>query len=135
MTLGLVVCATINRWAPLHDALRTGRYFEAGARSRIAVSVRSGAHLPRDQDALFTTAYFHTHAEIASEAHDAGLEVVGQYGLEGAAWLMGEIDSWLDAPAQRAIVLDAMRLTESEPSLLGISGHVMTAMRRLPRED
>jgi SAM-dependent methyltransferase len=124
----MVVCATINRWAPLHDALRTGRYFEADARSRIHGSVQSGAHLPRGRDALFTTAYFHTPAEIAGEAHDVGLEVTGQYGLEGAAWLMGEIDSWLDDPAQRATVLDGMRVTELEPSLLGVSGHVLTAM-------
>lgn len=126
----LVVCATINRWAPLHDVLCAGRYFDSEARARIESTVTSGAHRPRAVEALFTTAYFHTPEEIASEAADAGLSVAGQYGVEGAAWLMGEIDAWLDNPAQRAAVLDAMRLTESVPSLLGVSGHLLTAMRR-----
>jgi 2-polyprenyl-3-methyl-5-hydroxy-6-metoxy-1,4-benzoquinol methylase len=127
---GLVVCATINRCTPLHDTLRAGRYFDPAVRARVQASVASGTHRPREAEALFTTAYFHTPEEIATEAAEAALEVVGQYGVEGAAWLMGQLDSWLDDPAQRAEVLDAMRLTESVPSLLGVSAHLLTAMRR-----
>jgi SAM-dependent methyltransferase len=127
---GLVVCATINRWAPLYDTLRVGRYFDPAVRARVEASGASGTHRPREAEALFTTAYFHTPDEIATEAAEAGLDVVGQYGVEGAAWLMGEIDSWLDDPTQRVEVLDAMRLTESVPSLLGVSAHLLTAMRR-----
>lgn len=53
--------------------------------------------------------------------------MTGQYGLEGTAWLMGEVDEWLDDPQRRAVVLDVIRRTESEPSLLGASGHLLTA--------
>jgi SAM-dependent methyltransferase len=127
---GLVVCATINRWAPLYDTLRVGRFFDPVVRARVEASVASGTHRPREAEALFTTAYFHTSEEIATESGESGLDVIGQYGVEGAAWLMGGIDSWLDDPAQRAEVLNAMRLTESVPSLLGVSAHLLTAMRR-----
>lgn len=130
VTRGLVVAATINRWAPLHDTMRAGRYFDPEVRARTESSVASGAHLPRGPEALFTTAYFHTPEEITAEAADVGLAVTGQFGVEGAAWLMGDVDSWLDDPARRAAVLTATRLTESVPSLLGISGHLLTAMRR-----
>jgi SAM-dependent methyltransferase len=126
----LVVCATINRCAPLHDTLLGGRYFDPAVRARVDASVASGTHRPREAEALFTTAYFHTPDEIATEAAEAGLEMVEQYGIEGAVWLMGEIDSWLDNPAQRAEVLNALRSTESVPSLLGISGHLLTVTRR-----
>ena len=129
VTRGLVVAATINRFAPLHDTLRMGRYFEPDARARVTATVESGAHRPADTDALFTTAYFHAPDEIAAEVADAGLILTGQYGVEGAAWLMGGIDEWLDDPARRADVLAAMRVTESVPSLLGVSGHVLTAAR------
>jgi SAM-dependent methyltransferase len=127
---GLVVCATINRCAPLHDTLRAGRYFDPAVRARVEASVASGTHRPRGAEALFTTAYFHTPDEIATESAEAGLDVVGQYGVEGAAWLMSEIDAWLDDPPRRADVLSALRLTESVPTLLGVSGHLLTAMRR-----
>jgi 2-polyprenyl-3-methyl-5-hydroxy-6-metoxy-1,4-benzoquinol methylase len=130
VTRGLVVAATINRFAALHDTLRMGRYFEPDVRARATATAESGAHRPADAEALFTTAYFHAPDEIAAEVAEAGLVVDGQYGVEGAAWLMGGIGAWLDDPARRADVLDAMRATESVPSLLGVSSHVLTAARR-----
>ncbi|MFF5015500.1 hypothetical protein [Streptomyces sp. NPDC001165] len=43
---------------------------------------------------------------------------------------MGDVSDWLDDPARRDLVLRALRQTESEPSLLGISGHLLTAGSR-----
>ncbi len=76
-----------------------------------------------------TTAYFHDPASAPGEFRAAGLSPAGQYGLEGAACVMGDVNEWLDDPERRAAVLDALRRTESEPSLLGISGHLLTAGR------
>jgi len=129
---GLVVVATISRFAPLHDVLRRGRYFDAAVRDRVESSVATGAHRPRATDELFTTAYFHEPDEIVGELGTAGLDVTQQYGLEGAAWLISDVDSWLDDPDRRADVLRALRLTESAPSLRGVSAHVLTAARRVP---
>ncbi|MFI7702274.1 hypothetical protein [Nonomuraea sp. NPDC049480] len=55
---------------------------------------------------------------------------VGRYGLEGAFWLYGDVDDWLDDPERRALMLDAQRSMESVPSLLGVSGHMLTVARR-----
>ncbi|MER5542798.1 class I SAM-dependent methyltransferase [Streptomyces sp. CG4] len=128
---GLVVAATINRFAPLHDNLSTGLYFDAEHRPQIEAAVGDGRMRPTGRPkSLFTTAYFHEPADVPAEFADAGLTPQGQYGLEGAAWLMGDIASWLDDPERRPLVLAAMRRTESVPSLLGISGHVLTAGTR-----
>jgi SAM-dependent methyltransferase len=124
---GLVVAATINRWSALQDLLNHGRYFEDGLRDRLHSGLEDGRHLPHPQESLFTTAYFHRPDEVTAEFADAGLEPTGQYGLEGAAWLMGGVTEWLDDPDRRALLLDAVRRTESVPSLLGISGHLLTA--------
>jgi SAM-dependent methyltransferase len=128
-TGGLVVVATISRFAPLHDTLRLGRYFDADVRDRVEISMATGAHRPRNSDGLFTTAYFHEPGEIVDELGAAGLAVTGQFGVEGAAWLISDMDSWLDDPDRRAAVLRALRLTESAPSLLGVSAHVLSAAR------
>ncbi|MQY37337.1 hypothetical protein SRB17_53410 [Streptomyces sp. RB17] len=128
---GLVVAATINRFAPLHDNLSTGLYFDAGHRPQIEAAVGDGRMRPTGgPKSLFTTAYFHDPGDVPTEFTDAGLTPHGQYGLEGAAWLMGGIDSWLDDAERRPLVLAAMRQTESVPSLLGISGHVLTSGTR-----
>ncbi|MER5636792.1 class I SAM-dependent methyltransferase [Kitasatospora sp. NPDC002227] len=124
---GLVVAATINRYASLHDHLRRGGYFDPRTRGQIDATTESG--LLGAAPSGFTTAYFHRPAEVPGEFHDAGLTTTGQYGLEGAAWLLGSVNDHLDDPGRRRIVLDALRRTEAEPSLLGVSGHLLTAAR------
>ncbi|MFC5910216.1 class I SAM-dependent methyltransferase [Streptacidiphilus monticola] len=128
---GLVVAATINRFAGLHDQLRKEVWFDPALRPRIAAGTADGRHRPRE-DGDFTTAYFHEPADVPREFAEAGLEPCGQYGLEGAAWLMGGVEAWLDDPERRAAVLEALRLTESSPALLGVSGHLLTVGRRPP---
>ncbi|MFJ9820784.1 class I SAM-dependent methyltransferase [Streptomyces sp. NPDC101151] len=128
---GLVVAATINRYAALHDNLSTGLYFDAERRPQIEAAVGDGRMRPTGgSKSLFTTAYFHEPAEVLAEFSDAGLTPHGQYGLEGAAWLMGEVSDRLDDPDRRELVLRALRKTESVPSLLGVSGHLLTAGSR-----
>ncbi|MDJ0342160.1 methyltransferase domain-containing protein [Streptomyces sp. H10-C2] len=124
---GLVIAATINRFAGLHDTLNQGRYFEPGRRAVTDSVTRDGHHRPTGSEALFTTAYFHDPDEVPAEFADAGLTPAGQYGLEGAAWLMNDTEAWLLDPGRRELLLSAMRLTESVPSLLGVSGHLLTA--------
>ncbi|MBD0741326.1 class I SAM-dependent methyltransferase [Streptomyces sp. CBMA152] len=124
---GLLVTATINRFAGLHDALNRERYFDPSRRSRIEAAARDGRLCNEGGNALFTTAYFHQPPEIARDLERAGFTPVGQYGVEGAAWLMGEVGTWLEDAARCELLLGALRLTESEPSLLGVSGHLLTA--------
>jgi SAM-dependent methyltransferase len=123
---GTLVAATINRYAGVHDTLSQGRYFDPARRPRIEAAAADG-NLRPSENSLFTTAYFHQPPEIAAEVAAAGFGAAGQYGIEGAAWLMGGITAWLDDPEQCALVLRAMRITESDPSLLGVSGHLLTA--------
>jgi len=42
----LVIVATINRYAPLHDTLRNARYFQPAVRARNDATMRSGEHRP-----------------------------------------------------------------------------------------
>ncbi|SCK10051.1 bifunctional 2-polyprenyl-6-hydroxyphenol methylase/3-demethylubiquinol 3-O-methyltransferase UbiG [Streptomyces sp. WMMB 322] len=128
---GLVVAATINRFAGIHDTLNKGAYFDPGLRPQIEAAAHDGRlRAAEGEKSMFTTAYFHQPEEVPAEFTAAGLTPTGQYGLEGAAWLMGGLASWLDDPGRRELVLHAMRRTESVPSLLGVSGHVLTAGRK-----
>ncbi|MFF7788627.1 methyltransferase domain-containing protein [Streptomyces sp. NPDC007991] len=129
---GLVVAATINRHAALHDLLREERYFEPAHRARTDSVSEHGRHPSQWEGSLFTTAYFARPDEPPREFTEAGLVVDGQYGVEGVAWLMGGVERWLDDPERREAVLAATRRIESEPALLGASGHLLTAGRRLP---
>jgi SAM-dependent methyltransferase len=123
----LVAAAQISRYAGLHDLLRLGRYFEPGIPEHTAEVLRTG-HLPAGGP-FFTDAYFHDPAEIAEEFAEAGLRDAVPHGLEGAAWLMGAIETYLEDPGRRNCVLEALRSVETAPSVLGVSGHILTTGR------
>ncbi|WP_060882799.1 class I SAM-dependent methyltransferase [Streptomyces caniscabiei] len=131
---GAVVAATINRFAGLNDTLMQGNYFIPERRERTDAVSGHGRHRYSSADPHFTTAYFADPADVPGEFAEAGLTPEGQYGVEGVAWLMGGVEEWLDDPERREAVLAATRRIESEPTLLGASGHVLTVGRR-PGED
>ena len=126
---GPVVAATINRYAQLHDLLREERYFTPEHRERTDRVLVDGRHPYRDEG-FFTVAHFAQPDEVTAQFTDARLAVEGQYGVEGVAWLMGGVEDWLDDPARRETVPAACRHIESEPTLLGASGHLLTVGRR-----
>jgi 2-polyprenyl-3-methyl-5-hydroxy-6-metoxy-1,4-benzoquinol methylase len=124
---GPVIAATINRHAGLHDQLNRGGWFEPQRRARLEATSATGRVHPGGE---FTTAYLHRPAEIAAEMTAAGLAVTGQYGVQGAAWLMADIAAYLQDDMKRDSVLAALRIIESDPALLGVSAHLLTAARR-----
>jgi hypothetical protein len=73
----------------------------------------------------FTTAYFHRPDDLAAEIVAAGLTLSTLVGVEGAAWLLPGLPRLLADPAGRTHLLDLLRRTEGEPSLLGVSGHLL----------
>ena len=78
----------------------------------------------------FTTAYFHHPAELADEVRAAGLELVELLPLESVGAFTACFPSvWAD-PGRRETLLSLVRLVEREPSLLGISPHLLAVARR-----
>lgn len=123
---GLVVAATISRYAGLYDTLVRGRYLEPEVRRVTDAEIGTGVHEPFDDD-LFTLAYFHHPDEIVDEFAEAGLTGAARYAVEGGAWLFADRDGWLDGDDRTAALLDALRSVEQEPSMFGISSHLLTA--------
>jgi SAM-dependent methyltransferase len=73
-------------------------------------------------------AYFHRPDELRQELTDAGLDDIGLVAVEGFAWLLGDLEARMAMPEP---LLRAVRLTETEPSMLGCSAHLIgTATRR-----
>jgi hypothetical protein len=122
---GVVVAATISRYAGLYDTLVRGRYLEPEVNRITRAELTTGVHEPFDQD-LFTLSYFHHPDEIVDEFADAGLPNATRYALEGGAWLFADRDGWLDGDDRTSGLLDALRTTEQDPTLFGISSHLLT---------
>ena len=66
--------------------------------------------------------YFHAAGELDAELADAGLDHEATVAVEGYAWTLGNLGELLAEPAA---LLRAIGLTETEPSMLGVSAHTL----------
>lgn len=123
---GIVAAAAISRFASLFDGLTHGYLFDSEFRQMVHRDLTTGAHLnPSRRPEWFTTAYLHHPDELIVEAQAADLTVLELVGLEGLArWLPFSEERWA-SPTDREIILEAARLVEHEPSLAGLSAHLL----------
>jgi SAM-dependent methyltransferase len=127
---GMVAVAAINRFASLFDGLSQGFLFEPEFRAIVERDLLDGCHVnPEQRPHWFTTAFFHHPDELRSEIDDAGLELVELVGVEGIAHWQPHLDERWETDEGRDTILFAARAVESEPSLLGLSSHLVAVAR------
>ena len=127
---GVVAVAAISRYASTLDGL-SRRILDpqfVAIRDRDLVD---GQHR-NDTGTLhyFTTAYFHRPDDLRAELETAGFQDVSVLGVEGPAWILPDFDErWAD-PLLRRDMLDISRLLEAEPSVIGLSAHLLAIARK-----
>jgi ubiquinone/menaquinone biosynthesis C-methylase UbiE len=128
---GVVIAAAISRYASILDGLRGG-YLEDPAFAAVAAGdLEDGRHRnPTGDPAYFTVAYFHRPQDLATECSAAGLTHEATLAVEGAGWLLPDLDARLADDRRRAVLLTALGRLETEPALLGVSAHLLAVTRR-----
>jgi 2-polyprenyl-3-methyl-5-hydroxy-6-metoxy-1,4-benzoquinol methylase len=123
---GHVFAAAITRYASLFDGLSRGWLFDQRFRAIAEQDLADGQHRnPTSEPGLFTTAYFHHPDELAEEAAGAGLRLIELVGVEGLASWIPELATRWENPDDRETILFSARAIESEPSLRGLSAHLL----------
>ncbi len=132
---GVVMAAAISRWASLIDGLVHDRFGDPAFREIVARDVADGRHAnPDEVPGWFTTAFFHTARELESEVAEAGLILRAVVAIEGPGSVLRDEEALRSDPDAWAALLDLVERTESEPTLLGLSSHIMAVAHR-PRRD
>jgi SAM-dependent methyltransferase len=128
---GVVAAAAISRFASLFDGLFSGALDDPAFRSIVERDLADGQHRnPTSRPEWFTTAFFHHPDELRFEISEAELRLLEMVGLEGPAWLLGDLDDrWADGE-RRERALAAARSVEREETLLGLSAHLLAVARR-----
>jgi SAM-dependent methyltransferase len=128
---GLVVAAAISRFAALLDGLWRDRLDDPEFARIVDGVLHDGRHLPMlEGPGWFTTAYLHHPAELAQEVTDAGLVLSGVLAVEGPGCLMPDFDlRWQDERSRQQILRTVARV-EEEPSMLGVSAHLLALAHR-----
>ena len=127
---GRVLAAVISRSASALDGLSRGLFADPRFAAIAVRDLHDGLHRnPTERLDYFTTAYFHRPEDVPGELEDAGLVPQGLYGIEGPGWLFPDVAERMEDEGQRAQILRVARLLESEPSVLGVSAHMLAVAR------
>jgi len=127
---GQLFVAAISRWASALDGLYRDLFQDSRFAAIVEQDLREGQHRnPTERLDYFPTAYFPRPDELRAEVLGAGLTLEGLFGVEGPGWLLSDVTARLADPRRRADLLQVARLLESEPSVLGVSAHLLVVAR------
>jgi ubiquinone/menaquinone biosynthesis C-methylase UbiE len=128
---GLVVAAGISRFASALDGLKSGFLDDPVFQGIVEQDLVDGQHRnPTDKPFYFATAYFHHPDELAAELDNAGFQRIGIFAVEGPAWLFQNFSEHWSEPGRRDRLLKVVRALEVEPTLLGVSAHLLAIGRK-----
>jgi SAM-dependent methyltransferase len=123
---GVVATAAISRLAPLLGQIRRGTIFTGAIFENAWEETRGGRRVaPERRQGPFPDAWFHLPEELRNELAEAGLDVLGVFGVEGPGWLANDLAAHLADPEGHARLLEVAARFESDPNVLALSPHVL----------
>ena len=123
---GFMFAAGISRFASMLDGFFEDRFRNPIFRDLVRDDLETGYHRnPTDNLKYFTDAYLHRPEVFSSEVTEAGFQHQATLAVEGPAWLFEAFESYWTDPDLRSVVLDLIRKVEAEPSILGMSAHIL----------
>jgi len=125
---GMVLAFAITRAANTIAALQGGMIHQPEVFAMCREELESGNHHPPlNFPGMLAQAYFHRPDELINEFELVGFQSLDLLPVEGMAWLDGQFfQSWA-SPEKRERLLQLIRLTEQDRSLLCLSPHMMGA--------
>jgi ubiquinone/menaquinone biosynthesis C-methylase UbiE len=97
----------------------------------IESELSSGFHIrPKKYPYFITHAYFHTPNELQEEIESVGFNTIQKHAVEGMIWFSPCLDEKWKNPSSREVLLNILRLTENEDSVMGMSPHFMIVSRK-----
>ena len=91
----------------------------------------SGTHnRPKEYPYLISQAYFHTPIELEEEIESVGLVTIKKHAIEGAIWFVPDLNEKWEDEKSRKRLLNILRLTDNEDSIMGMSPHFMIVSKK-----
>ena len=91
----------------------------------------TGGHIrPREYPKFIAESYFTTSEEMKAEICEAGFKVEKAIAVEGCIWFTPHLTEKWEDEASRERLLEIVRITESEPEMMGMSPHFLVVARK-----
>ena len=91
----------------------------------------TGDHIrPAEYPKFIAESYFTTSEEMQAEVGEVGFEVEKTIAVEGCIWFTPHLAEKWEDEASRERLLEIVRITESEPEMMGMSPHFLVMARK-----
>jgi ubiquinone/menaquinone biosynthesis C-methylase UbiE len=128
---GVILAVGISRFASALDGLDSGFIDDPQFVQIMERDLSDGQHRnPTNNHGYFTTAYLHHPFELQSEIEAVGFQHARTLAVEGPGWVAKDFNQRWQDEERRALLLALIRKIEAEPSLLGMSGHIMVIAQK-----
>lgn len=126
---GPVIGAAISRWATRLDGMLRVRIYEQvpAAAGLIGPLERTGVMPPLVPGGF--TGYAHRPGQLRAEFTSAGLAVADLLCVEGAAFLLNDLDERMRDEQAWQVILETARAHERVPELMGLGSHMLAVGR------
>jgi ubiquinone/menaquinone biosynthesis C-methylase UbiE len=123
---GVLLAAVISRYASVFDGFQRDLVFDNQFFKLMTDDIATGVHRNEtDKLDYFTTAYFHTPAEIQSEVIDSGIKFEKLIAIESFGWIVRKFKEKMMDPSYMDKLLSTIRSVEERQDLMAMSLHVM----------
>jgi len=130
-TGGIVFVAGISKFTSALDGSRGMFIRDPMFMKIVKQDLKNGQHRnPTNVPEYFTTAFFHHPTELEAEVRQAGFKSVGVHAVTGFAWLLRSFHKIWNSRQLRSRLLAILERTEVEPSLMGVSDHLLAMARK-----
>ena len=129
---GLLFAVGISRFASTLDGILYGFLDDPQFACIVERDLSDGQHRnPTQNIDYFTTTYFHRPEELQIEIEEAGFVHESTLAIEGIGYMLQNFMEHWENPSRKKQLLDVLRKLEEEPSLIGVSAHVMAVARKI----
>ena len=95
-----------------------------------------GEHIkPKEYPYIIADAYFHTIDSLRNEVVEAGFGIIDSVAVEGCSWITPDIEEKWKDPNRRQRLLEIIRATENEETMMGISPHFIVSADKNGTEE
>lgn len=128
---GMLLGVGISRFASVLDGLFRGFLDDPAFQPIVEQDLQSGQHRnPTQHPNYFMDTFFHHPDELRTEVEEAGFSLPRVFGVEGpGVWLQNFDDHW-ENEERRVRMLQIASWLEAEPSLLGLSAHLLAVAQK-----
>jgi ubiquinone/menaquinone biosynthesis C-methylase UbiE len=125
---GVLVAVGVTRFTSMLDGSWSGYLSDPGFMRIVRRDLVTGQHRnPKGIPAYWTTAFFAHPDELRRELRVAGFRLKGTFAVEGFVWWVpGLSKKWRDRTFRNRL-LEFLRKTEQEPTLMGMGPHILYA--------